>query len=85
MHDGKLRVDHPLDCSLCFECLKSCQAEPKGISVNEDEDKFILTIESSGGMAAKEILVQAIKEIIGLVDGIIDKFSGEVLTVEKEK
>lgn len=85
MHDGRLRVDRPLDCSLCFECLKSCQAEPKGISVNEDEDKFILTIESSGGMAAKEILVQAIKEIIGLVDGIIDKFSGEVLTVEKEK
>ncbi|MEM3403894.1 MAG: DNA-directed RNA polymerase subunit D [Nitrososphaeria archaeon] len=85
IRNGKLKVDNPLNCNLCFECLESCQAEPKGINVKEDEDKFILTIESSGGMAAREILVQAVKEVIKLVDDVIDKFSGEVLPVEKEK
>jgi len=85
MRDGLLNIANPLSCNLCLECLKVCDAEPKGISVSESEDKFILTIESVGNMSARDILLQAIKEVIAQVDDIIGKFSGEMVSVEKEK
>jgi DNA-directed RNA polymerase subunit D len=85
MRDGLLNVADPLSCNLCFECLKVCDSEPKGISINESEDKFILTIESVGSISAKDILLQAIKEVIAQVDDVTEKFSGEMIPVEKEK
>ncbi|MGD0329408.1 MAG: DNA-directed RNA polymerase subunit D [Nitrososphaeria archaeon] len=85
MRDGLLNIDNQLSCNLCLECLKECHTEPKGISVSESEDKFILVIESVGSMSARDILLQSIKEVMSQIDEVIGKFSGEVITVEKEK
>jgi DNA-directed RNA polymerase alpha subunit len=85
MREGLLNIDNPLSCNLCLECLEGCNTEPKGISVSESEDKFILVIESVGSMSARDILLQSIKEVVSQVDEVIGKFSGEVISVEKEK
>jgi len=85
MRDGLLNVADPFSCNLCFECLNVCNVEPKGVSVSESEDKFILTIESVGSISAKDILLQTIKEVISQVDDVTGKFSGEMISVEKEK
>ncbi len=83
--DGLLKVVNPLNCNLCFECTKACKVEPKGVDITESQDKFILSIESGGSMLAKDILLQAGKEIISQIDGLIEKFSGKVISIEKEE
>jgi DNA-directed RNA polymerase subunit D len=83
--DGLLKVVNPLNCNLCLECTKACKVEPKGVDITEPQDKFILSIESGGSMFAKDVLLQAGREIISQIDGLIEKFSEKVISVEKEE
>ncbi|MEM2154740.1 MAG: DNA-directed RNA polymerase subunit D [Nitrososphaeria archaeon] len=82
--DGLLQIENPLNCNLCMQCVKACKSEPKGISVNEADDKFILIIESVGSMSAREILLSAVKEVMLQVDKVIDNLSNMVVEVEKK-
>ncbi len=84
MRDGLLDVVNPLNCNLCLECLKACNLDPKGLHVEEAEDKFILTLEGVGSMSARAILLQAVKQAVSQVDEVIERLSGEVVSVEKE-
>lgn len=82
--EGLLQINDPLNCSLCMECVRACKSEPKGISVEEAEDKFILFIESVGSMSARDILLNAVKELMSQVDKVIEGLSNVVVEVEKK-
>ncbi|MEM0010309.1 MAG: DNA-directed RNA polymerase subunit D [Candidatus Bathyarchaeia archaeon] len=82
--DGLLQIENPLNCNLCMQCVKACKSDPKGISVEEADDRFILIIESVGSMSAREILLGAVKEVMLQVDKVIDNLSNMVVEVEKK-
>lgn len=61
--DGKIKVSNPDECIECKECIKACEKDAISISFSKTDFKF--TIESFGGMSAKEMFdyaLQALKE-----------------------
>jgi len=57
----KAVVTDLLNCTLCRECVKVCPKKPPAIEVKWDETTFIFTVESTGCLPVKRILVEAIK------------------------
>jgi DNA-directed RNA polymerase subunit D len=50
-----------VECSLCKLCVEECEAG--AISISPVLDSFVLTIESSGSMPAKDLVTMASEEI----------------------
>jgi len=57
----KVVVVDLLSCTLCMECVKVCPKEPPAIKVKGDDKTFIFTVESTGCLPVKRILVEAAK------------------------
>lgn len=71
--DGVLVVkeDKLFDCTLCRMCMTSC---PQGaIHVGYRENEYILTIESTGALPPKRILLEAVKIIESKLDEFLNK------------
>jgi DNA-directed RNA polymerase subunit D len=58
---GRAKALNIVECSLCKLCVEAC--EPRAISVTPVLDSFVMTIESSGTMPAKELVSKASEEI----------------------
>ncbi len=59
MDKGKLEVLDVLKCTLCMECVKACPKKPPAIEVKWDNTTFIFTVESTGSLPVKRILLEA--------------------------
>ncbi len=55
----KVRSDKLLDCTMCKVCEKIC---PSGaVKVDREEDEFILTLELTGALTARNVLLESVK------------------------
>ncbi|NMC10748.1 MAG: DNA-directed RNA polymerase subunit D [Methanothrix sp.] len=61
LEDGRAKVTNILECSLCKLCIDAC--EMGGIKLTPVLDSFVVSIESSGVMPAKELVARAAEEI----------------------
>lgn len=59
--DGRAKATNTLECSLCKLCIDAC--EPGAITLSPVLDSFILSIESCGSIAAKDLVAMASEEI----------------------
>jgi len=59
--DGRAKATNTLECSLCKLCIDAC--EPGAITLRPVLDSFILSIESCGSIAAKDLVAMASEEI----------------------
>jgi len=59
--DGRAKATNTLECSLCKLCIDAC--EPGAITLSPILDSFILSIESCGSIAAKDLVAMASEEI----------------------
>lgn len=61
LEDGRAKATNTVECSLCKLCVEECEAG--AISISPVLDSFVLTIESSGSMSAKDLVTRASEEI----------------------
>lgn len=61
LEDGRAKATNILECSLCKLCIDAC--ETRGIKLTPVLDSFVVSIESSGVMSAKELVARAAEEI----------------------
>jgi len=73
IENGRLAVSE--DCDLCGECMK---ADPE-LRVKGDDTKFIFTVESVCGLAAREIVMKSVEEL----EKKIKSFEKQVQKLEK--
>lgn len=81
LRDSKLVVleEKVFDCTLCRLCEASC---PKGaIRVGYLQDEFILTIESTGALSPKRILLEAVKVLNSKLDEFLEKLKEQGVPV----
>ncbi len=72
VRDGKISVrqDKVFDCTLCRECEQAC---PYGaIEVNWRENEYIFTLESTGALPPKRILLESVRIIESKLDEFIN-------------
>lgn len=58
---NKVKAVDVMECSMCRICEEAC--ETNSISVSENPESFIMTFETSGSMAASELVVEASNSI----------------------
>lgn len=58
--EGKVVVEREDECILCEECMRVC----KGVKVSNVQNKFFLTLESTGSMKPERILIEAANSLI---------------------
>ncbi len=61
MEGDRAKATNTLECSLCKLCIKECEAG--AIKITPVLDSFVLTIEGSGSMPAKDLVARASDEI----------------------
>jgi DNA-directed RNA polymerase subunit D len=61
MEGDRAKATNILECSLCKLCIGACEA--KAIKLSPILDSFVVSIESSGSMPAKELVARAAEEI----------------------
>jgi len=61
LEEGRAKATNILECSLCKLCTDACEAG--AIKVSPVLDSFVVSIESGGSMAAKELVAKASLEI----------------------
>jgi len=57
--DKELRVEKPLDCSLCNLCEEACPMEPPAVRAETVENSFLFTVESTGSLPPERIVSEA--------------------------
>ncbi len=77
LKNGKLMIkqDKVLDCTLCRICEEVCPYN--AIRINWKENEYILTIESTGALPPKKILLEAIKILENKIDDFIESLKRE--------
>ena len=61
VEDGRAKATNILECSLCKLCVDAC--EPRAIKLSPVMDSFVVSIESSGTLPAKDLVAKAADEI----------------------
>lgn len=61
LEGDRAKATNILECSLCKLCIDACEKE--GISLTPILDSYVVSIESSGAMSAKELVARAAEEI----------------------
>jgi DNA-directed RNA polymerase subunit D len=59
--EGRAKATNILECSLCKLCVEACEAA--AITLSPVMDSFVVSIESSGSVAAKDLVATAASEI----------------------
>ncbi|MFH0836688.1 MAG: DNA-directed RNA polymerase subunit D [Candidatus Aenigmatarchaeota archaeon] len=54
--DGSIGLSKSINCDLCMRCVDLCE----GVSISQDETKFVFTIESVSGLTAEELFLKAL-------------------------
>ncbi|MFB3765579.1 MAG: DNA-directed RNA polymerase subunit D [Methanotrichaceae archaeon] len=61
MEDGRAKATNTVECSLCKLCIEACEAGV--MKVTPVLDSFVVSVESSGSLPAKELVSRASDEI----------------------
>ena len=61
LEEGRAKATNILECSLCKLCVGACEAA--AITLSPIMDSFVVSIESSGSVAAKDLVAEAATEI----------------------
>jgi DNA-directed RNA polymerase subunit D len=66
----KVRSDKLLDCTMCKLCENLC---PSGaIKVSHEEDEFILTLELTGALSARNVLLESVRILEKKLDDFVE-------------
>ncbi|KYR01464.1 RNA polymerase III subunit [Tieghemostelium lacteum] len=57
---GQIYAARPLDCTMCRECIRDPEFEPK-VKLERIRDHFIFSIESTGALTSRELFQEALK------------------------
>jgi len=66
IENGKIFSQNVINCSLCNQCMDICETD--AVSVTTTGTDFIFTVESTGALTTKEILLKALKILNEKVD-----------------
>ncbi|KAL0221648.1 hypothetical protein RCL1_001502 [Eukaryota sp. TZLM3-RCL] len=74
IEDGELVVSNPRACTTCRECIRQQPKVPSDspVELRKIRDHFMFTVESSGVLPAREILIRALDVLIGKCDELSD-------------
>ena len=61
IEEGRAKATNILECSLCKLCVGACEAA--AIDLKPIHDSFVVSIEGSGSVAAKDLVARAVDEI----------------------
>lgn len=64
----KLRVENPLECNLCMQCVDLSRG---GIRVEPDRTRFLFNLETASGLKPEEIVVES----VNILSKKLDEFS----------
>ncbi len=66
IENGKISAQNVINCSLCNQCVDVC--ETNAVFITTTGTDFIFTIESTGALSTKEILLKSLKILNGKAD-----------------
>jgi DNA-directed RNA polymerase subunit D len=58
IEDGKLKVDDPLKCNYCMQCVRASNGS---IEVKPIENSFVFNVETASGLTAEELIIGSAK------------------------
>ena len=75
-----VEIENSDSCNLCYECIRYCKQSGvkdmgDAISVGENDDLYIFTIESTGALQPIDIVKRSFK----ILKDKLDKFSADLL------
>jgi DNA-directed RNA polymerase subunit D len=81
MDENELKVADLLSCILCGACVDACPVEPPAIKQNRENDTFLFTVESAGGLPPERI----VSEAANILTEKLNEFSGKVRRGETDE
>ena len=79
--DGKIEVKDLTACTLCQDCVEACPQNPKAIQVSWEENSFIFSLESTGGLRPERIIEEAVR----ILDKQLKEFEGQIKVKKSEE
>lgn len=78
---NRIKVRDLMACTLCQDCVDVCPQNPPAIDISWDENAFILTLESTGALSPKRVMMKAVK----ILDKQLKEFISQVKVKKSEK
>jgi DNA-directed RNA polymerase subunit D len=71
--NDQIQIQNAMSCNFCMACEEACEIEPeKAIQVSWHSTKYIFTVESSGVLLAKKIVITACEILKEKVKGFLE-------------
>ncbi|MFX1295015.1 MAG: DNA-directed RNA polymerase subunit D [Promethearchaeota archaeon] len=71
--NDQIQIQNAMNCNFCMACEEACKTEfEKAIQVSWHSTKFIFTVESSGIMSCKKIVLKACEILKSKIKGFLD-------------
>jgi len=75
----KIEIRNLMACTLCQDCVDTCQKNPPAIEVNWEKGAFIFNIESTGALSPERM----VKEAVNILNDQLKEFISEVKVKRK--
>jgi len=79
--ENKTKIRDLMACTLCQDCVDVCPQNPPAIDVSWDENAFIFSLESTGALPPKRVIMEAIK----ILDKQLKEFISRIKVKKSEK
>ena len=79
--DHMIEVRDLLACTLCMDCVETCPENPPALEVSEEENAFILNLESSNALPPERIIA----EVVSMLDEQLKELENKIKVKKSEE
>ncbi len=79
--ENKIEIKDLMACTLCQDCAEACPRDLRAIKVGWEENSFIFSLESTGGLPPERIMAEAVK----ILDKQLKEFESQIKVKKSEE
>jgi DNA-directed RNA polymerase subunit D len=79
--ENRIEIKDLMACMLCQDCAEACRRDLRAIKVGWEENSFIFSLESTGGLPPERIMAEAVK----ILDRQLKEFESQIKVKKSEE